>query len=78
MTAETLRRTISRTTRLLGVVSLVLTAALLWSCTTTGNGGMPLFGSGFKPETTGVPGAPDATTTIDGRNIPAAPQKSKA
>ena len=29
----------------------------------------------FAQQTTGVPGSPDATTTIDGRYLPAPPQK---
>ena len=29
----------------------------------------------FAQQTTGVPGSPDATTTIDGRYIPPPPQK---
>ena len=34
-----------------------------------------LMGSAHSQQSTGVPGAPNATTTIDGRYIPAPPQK---
>src|SRR5271157_2602205 len=37
---------------------------------------LPLMGAGAQAQqTTGVPGSPDATTTIDGRYLPAPPQK---
>ena len=37
--------------------------------------GVAASGSAAAQQTTGVPGAPDATTTIDGRYIPPPPQK---
>src|SRR5271168_3100076 len=37
---------------------------------------LPLMGAGAQAQqTTGVPGSPDATTTIDGRYLPPPPQK---
>jgi arylsulfatase A-like enzyme len=59
-------------------VGILSTAAVLSSCTSnTPNpaAGQATATSNVIPQITGVPGSPNATTTIDGRRIPPAPQK---